>query len=47
MSLNQGMGTVFASEVTVTNDIDSENELNEDKSVGSVLTTSQVITIYE
>lgn len=47
MFLQQGVGTVFASDVTLTNDINSENEVNENKVLGSILTTSQVITTYD
>lgn len=46
LALSHGMGTVQAFELSVTNDINSVNELSEEKAMGSVVTTSQIITTY-
>lgn len=40
-----GVGGVTAMSYTVTNDINSVNELNEEKTVGIAVSTSQVITV--
>lgn len=44
LNLYQGAGTAQAASVVITNDIHSVNELNEEKTVGIAVSTSQIIT---
>ena len=46
MTLNQGVVPVRAVELQVTNDINSKAELIEEKTIGSVVSTSQIITTH-
>ncbi len=45
LTLYPGVGSAQAASETVTNDINSVNELNEEKTVGIAVSTSQVITV--
>ena len=46
MTLNYGVVPVRAVELQVTNDINSKAELIEEKTIGSVVSTSQIITTH-
>lgn len=46
MTLNQGVVPVRAVELQITNDINSKAELIEEKTIGSVVSTSQIITTH-
>lgn len=46
MMLNQGVVPIRAVKLQVTNDINSKAELIEEKTIGAVVSTSQIITTY-